>query len=231
MARAKIADGNGAVDAPRKGSNQMAVDTQEWEAEVVDLKRQGLETSAIAEALGKHPATIRKAVARAREAGALADDRVLSSDEARETFQPIEGQTTVDDFTDDPDAYDGNGEARDPLEDFKAEAGVAVGPMQTRPGEEPEEPLEAEAPQVFVSGTRQMALDFGDNAAMVTGATLVLKSEKLASGHFGLGDVIHGSFTARIVDTRGAEKLDKDIGEFVAKPTAQVALITEIEVE
>lgn len=238
------------------------VQDTEWQGKALELRTTGLGTSEIGEAVGKHPATIRRLFARNPESEA--PDRVLSSEEASEAFaepqedpnatnlppEPHPGQTTVDDFTDscehgvpvdevcgdcgDCDFGDEKQivpSARDPLEDFRAEAGEAVGPMPaaatvTREMDEGEEVN----PAIFVQGTRQMALDFGENAAMVTGATLVLKSEKLEAGHFGLGDVIHGSFTARIVATTGAEKFDKDIDSFVAKPTAQVALVTEIEV-
>jgi len=224
----------------------MAAALQEWEAEVVDLKRQGLDTREIAEALDKHPSTIRKAVARAREAGRLADDRVLSSDEASAAFgapsaaaPAIRGQTTVDDFTgevppeDDPE-YEPetpgndwiNAPGRDPLEDFKAEAGEAVGPMPPGPEEDTDPDVVSR-----VAGTRQMALDFGPEADVPVGGTLVVKSEKRASGHFGMGDVITGTFTARITDIGGKERFDSASEEFRAKPTAYVATITEFTVD
>lgn len=82
-----------------------------------------------------------------------------------------------------------------------------------------------------LKGTRQMALDLGPNAAPITESTVTFKSEKWPSGHFGMGDVVSGTFTARIVSTPGKEKFDKDMEEFVAAPMAYGALITEIEYE
>lgn len=164
----------------------------------------------------------------------------------------IPGQTTVDDFTDTcehgvplldecetcdpqvtPPPTPDDWENWEPgaKEAFKSEAGEAVGPMPpvvtvTREMDGGEEVVAV--PQI--KGTAQLALDFGPDAAMVTSATVVFKSEKLTSGYFEMGDVIHGTFTARITAITGAEKLDKDLDVFVAKPQAQVATITEIEV-
>lgn len=194
----------------------MAAALQDWEHEVVDLKLKGLETSDIAAALDKHPATIRKAVARARDRGALADDRVLSSDEASATFgNEIPGQTTVDDHLppeDDPEHADDDG---DPLEEF--------------PGEEPAGELDDQGP--FVQGTRQMAIDFGAECPIVSKATLKFTSEKAASGFFGLGDEITGTFRATVTAAPGKLKMDKDLGEWVAAPTDYVATIEHFTVD
>jgi len=186
----------------------------DWQSEAVSLKRAGLESKDIAEALDKHPATIRKVIARAREAGELPNDELSIVAGAPER-----------EFDEDGIAAELNGD-RDPLEDFKAEAGEAVGPMP------PSEPENTDPDtEVRLAGTRQMALDFGPEADTPVGGTIVLRSEKLASGFFGLGDVIEGRFTARVVKVGAEEKADKDIGEYRAKPVAHVALITELAVD
>lgn len=214
------------------------VDVQEWEAEAVRLKAEGKESAEIAEIIGKHPATVRKAIKRAREAEESFDSRAHAM---------IEGQTTVDDFTatcehgepadvecltcrDDAlrDLHRPPDEPRDPLEDFKAEAGEAVGPM---PPATPEEPGETSVTLPLMKGTRQLALDFGPNAAPAHEATVKFASEKWPSGHFGLGDVVTGTFTARIVSIPAKEAFDKDSEEFRAKPIAYGALITELDYE
>ena len=252
----------------------------DWEREAIDLKRQGLESKDIAVAVGKSAATVRKAVAKARERGDLPQ---LDETGFELPAEPIEGQTTVDDFTvtcdkcgadepltfapeyganfcetcfadpqagspaskespreDEPvnpreDQEDAGGTIspnllpeRDPLEDFRAEAGEAVGPM---PPETPPEPLATEVVLPLMPGTRQLALDLGPNAAPVLKATVKFTSEKWPSGHFGMGDVVKGTFTARIVNVPAKEKFDEASGEFRAKDKDYGALITEIEYE
>ena len=224
-----------AVDAAStKGVPVAAVhQDQDWQAEVIDLKRRGLESKDIAEAVGKHAATVRKVIAKAREAGDLPSDPLAPVEAvataldavdaardavatARELSEPIPGQIDIE-GNEAPEAD------RDPLEDFKAEAGEAVGDMP------PAEPDDTDPDMtVRLKGTRQMAIDFGPAADIPVGGTLVIKSEKLASGHFGLGDVITGTFTARITDAGGKERLDKASEEFRAKPTAYTATITEL---
>lgn len=220
----------------------MTVDTQDWMAEAVRLRREEqMETADIAARVDRSPSRVRRVLAEANAARftePAGPDRVLSTEEASEAFS--EPQTTVYDHLppseepapeDDPE-YEPEGIAD---QWFRAEAGEPVGPMQTRPGEEPPTQREMDGgeevvPSPQIKGATQLALDFGPNAAMVTSATIVLKSEKLTSGYFEMGDVIHGSFTARITAITGAEKLDKDLDVFVAKPQAQVATITEITV-
>jgi hypothetical protein len=58
-----------------------------------------------------------------------------------------------------------------------------------------------------------------------------VKSEKLASGFFGRGDVITGTFTARITKVGSEEKFDKASEEYRAEPVPHVATITEISYE
>lgn len=243
----------------------MTVDTQDWMAEAVRLRREEqMPTQDIAARVDRSPSRVRRVLAEANAARFTepsAGDRVTTREEfdaAEETAHlhthteagPIPGQTTVDDHLpseepppeDDPEyeaeayepgpanEYDQSFESRG-LEDFKAEAGEAVGPMPpavtiTREMDGGE--LVETAPPI--RGTAQLALDFGPNAAMVTSATVVFKSEKLGSGYFEMGDVISGRFTARITGINGAEKLDRDLGEFVAKPQAHTATITEIEI-
>src|SRR4051794_8993226 len=81
----------------------------DWQAEVLDLKRQGMTSAQIAEVVGKHAATVRKVIARAKD-----DD-------------PIPGQTTADDHLE-PEA--------DPLDEFRGEAGDPVGDMPKQPAPE-----------------------------------------------------------------------------------------------
>lgn len=219
----------------------------DWQAEVIDLKRKGLESKDIAEAVGKHAATVRKVIARAREDGTLQPEEQMTVDDFVDegtelkaineamNRDPIEGQATVDDFTEptpEEIAEDmGIDPVRDPLKDFRAEAGEAVGEMQTRPGEEPAGVLEPDEALPVMPGTRQLALDLGPNAAPVHEATVTFKSEKWPSGFFGMGDVVTGTFTARIVNVPARERFDKDSEEFRAQPVAYGALITEIAYE
>jgi len=193
----------------------MADTSTDWQREVIDLKAQGLSAAEIADAVGKHAATVRKVIARANEAVAAVD--AVTGDGTATVVIP--GQVDID----------GN-EARDPLEQFKAEAGEAVGDMQERPGEEPAGVLDEPVHYEVVQGTRQMAIDFGPEADVPTGGTLVVKSEKLASGFFGLGDVITGTFTARIVSVGGKERFNEASEQFRAEPQAHVALITEVSI-
>lgn len=52
----------------------MTATMDDWQAEAIDLKRQGMESNEIAEAVGKSASTVRKVIARAREDGTLTDD-------------------------------------------------------------------------------------------------------------------------------------------------------------
>lgn len=191
------------------------VDTSiDWQREVLRLKYgpQQMTSAEIAETVGKHAATVRKVVNRATD----------------EQVAEVLGQTTVDEHLagDVPPEDDPEYTEADPLERFKEEAGMAVGPMPPDPN--PPEPLGFES---RLAGTRQMALDFGPEADTPVGGTLKLKSDKLASGFYGLGDVITGTFTARIVDVAGAERFQRASEEFRVQPQGHVALITEISLE
>lgn len=211
----------------------------EWQAEALSLKAQGLSSAEIADKVGKHPATVRKVLARANDepeppsngnghgpidAETAARLRDAATGDGDPPAGPIPGQIDIDGA----EAHDnaGGGDALTAYDRFKEEAGEAVGPMPPREmdGGEP-------VTEVRLQGTRQLAIDFGPEADLPTGGTLVVKSEKLASGHFGLGDVITGTFTARITDAGGKERVDKLSEEWRAKPTAYVATITELEVD
>lgn len=185
----------------------------DWQREVLRLKYgpQQMTSAEIAEAVGKHAATVRKVVARA------------TPDEIHEAT----GQTTVDDHlpSEEPDPFD-DPEHPDALAQFREQAGEAVGPMP--PDQDPPEPISYE---VRLAGTRQMALDFGENADVPIGGTLVIKSDKLASGFYGLGDLVEFTATARIVDVAGKERMDSASEEFRAKPQHHVALITEVAIK
>lgn len=215
---------------------------QPWEADAVRLRAQGKDAHEIGALLEKHPASIRKAWKRA-------EDRRMSEAEAKDVFAEtcehgvrwdvgcmtcveaknaavtataIEGQTTVDDFTD-PSV---DATFSDPLDEFKAEAGEAVGDMPPR---EPDAALPD--PEPIVKGTRQMAIDFGEEAPIVCKATLKFTSEKAASGFFGLNDQITGTFRATITTAPGKLKWDKDLEEWVAAPVDYVATIEEFTVD
>lgn len=194
----------------------MADTTTDWQAEALRLRATtSMQPVDIGEAVGKHPATIRKLFARTPETDYGAN---------------IPGQTTVDEqiaaSPGEPDQPEDDPERHvDPLDQFRAEAGEAVGPMPPVPEEDSEPVVETR-----VRGTRQLALDYGDDVDIPTGGTLVIRSEKLASGFFARGDVITGTFTARIVSVGDSEKFDKDCEDFRAKPQAHVALITEFTV-
>jgi hypothetical protein len=201
----------------------------------------------IADAVGKHPATVRKVLARASaepsngnghgpiDAETAARLRDAATGDGDPPAGPIPGQIDIDGSETGGDIFpdgrsSGPEEERDPTprydrSAFEAEAGEAVGPMPPREMDGGELVTE-----VRLQGTRQLAIDFGPAADIPTGGTLVVKSEKLASGHFGLGDVITGTFTARITDAGGKERVDKLSEEWRAKPTAYVATITELEV-
>jgi hypothetical protein len=174
------------------------VDT-EWQERVLALKAEGKSSAEIAEAVGKHAATVRKVIARAKES--TNGHATVDAETAERIRKAAEGQTDVYDHLpaeDDP-------EHPDTLAEFRGEAG---------------EP-----------GTRQMALDFGENADVPVGGTLVIKSDKLASGFYGLGDIITGTFTARVVDVAGKERLQRASEEFRAQPQHHVALITDLTVD
>jgi hypothetical protein len=113
----------------------------------------------------------------------------------------------------------------DPLHAFKREAGDPVGDMP--PADPPADPTT----ETRLQGTQQMHIDFGPHAEIPVGGTLKLKSDKLASGFYGLGDLITGTFTARVVDVLGAERFQRASEEYRIQPQGHVALITEITVK
>lgn len=177
----------------------MEVATTDWQAEALRLKGEGWSSASIAEAVGKHPATVRKVINRAPE-----EPQSVTPEEWKpptitvlDDREPIAGQTD--------------------LADFIEEAGEPVGEMQTRPGEEPAGVVD----DVFVEenrvdGTTQFAIDFGGDQAL--DGTLSI-SGSFPSGFFRKSDVISGTFTARVVAVTGKDKLDKKSG--VVKETGQ----------
>jgi hypothetical protein len=201
---------------------------QPWEADAVRLKAQGKDAHEIGALLDKHPASIRKAWKRA-------EDRRLTEAEAKDVFAEtcehgvrwdVGCMTCVDAKNAAVTATVIEVDERDPLEDFKAEAGEAVGDMPPR---EPDAALPD--PEPIVRGTRQMAIDFGEEAPIVCKATLKFTSEKAASGFFGLNDQITGTFRATITTAPGKLKWDKDLEEWVAAPVDYVATIEEFTVD
>jgi hypothetical protein len=222
------------------------VETQEWQDEAVRLRRdEEMATAEIAERVGRSASQVRKVLAKANTERAIngapesngnghqeikaehrpLEDYQFTSPSATGRFtvtavSGIEGQTAVDDFIDPADDPDHPGWAG--RDEFVAEAGEAVGAMPGQP--EPEQT----GYEVRIKGTRQTCIDFGLASDLPTGGTLVLRSEKLASGHFGMGDLVTGTFVARITDIGGKERLDKASEEYRAKPTAYVATMTEV---
>jgi hypothetical protein len=98
------------------------VDT-EWQERVLALKAEGMSSAEIAEAVGKHAATVRKVIARAK-----GDEPLPPPDgDARYRFAPPE---------DDPDHPGWAGR-----DEFVAEAGEAVGPMPPSRAVDPQDGL------------------------------------------------------------------------------------------
>lgn len=229
------------------------VDTADWQADVLRLKGEGLSANDIAEQVGKHVATVRKVIARAP-----AEPEVPFQETSAEIYStpstngnghgPMGGLATVDAETaerlrkaagmnEDRDVIPGqidieggevpshedlhNGSG---LDWFKQEAGEPVGDM---PPTAPEgEVTYVEKPRI--DGTRQVAFDFG--GALAEEGTLTFTGT-FPSGFFEKGDVISGTFKARIVSFTPKDKLDKKSGTFVAAPQAHTALITVLEVD
>jgi hypothetical protein len=216
------------------------VTEQDWQAEAIRLKAEGKESAEIAEIVGKHAATVRKVIARAREeAGSdsassneAGESEVSNGNGHRSAYIPdvVENSRTGERFAVTTDPYAAGGVRYEPLpgqtgiEDFIEEAGEAVGDMPPR---EMDGGVEVDT---RLKGTRQLAIDFGPESDIPLGGTLVIKSDKLASGFYGLGDVITGTFTARVVDVGGKERLQRASEEFRAQPQSHVALITELSI-
>lgn len=135
----------------------MSAVVEDWQAEAIDLKKQGLDTDAIAAAVGKSAPTVRKAIAKAREAGEVfPGDEVhaatngnghhaISPEDAERLAQAAEsgeipGQTTVDEQLGDVPPED-DPEPVDPLDEFRAEAGEAVGAMPPSRAVDPQDGL------------------------------------------------------------------------------------------
>jgi hypothetical protein len=212
---------------------------QDWTEEAVRLRREeDMATAEIAERVGRSASQVRKVLAKANTDRAIngapesngnghhpevEKPQFLGYDDGKPV---IYGQTDIvsprADVSpeDDPDHPGWAGR-----DEFVAEAGEAVGAMPGQP--EPEQT----GYEVRLKGTRQLCIDFGENADTPIGGTLVVKSDKLASGFYGLGDVITGTFTARVVDVAGKERLQRASDEFRAQPQHHVALITEIAVK
>jgi hypothetical protein len=206
------------------------VSTEDWVAEAVRLRREeNMGTQEIAERVDRSPSRVRRVLAEANAARFTAE---ATSNGNGNGHAAIPGQTTVDDHLerpeDDPDhpGWANRGEfvpdAGEPLDAADVTWSTVTASITTTPVSDDESALR---------GTRQLALDFGPNADLPFGGTLVIKSDKLPSGFFGLGDVIHGSFTARVVDVAGKERLQRASEEFRAQPQSHVALITEISLD
>jgi hypothetical protein len=114
----------------------------DWQERVIALKAEGLESKDIAEMVGKSASTVRKVIARAREAGA-----------------PAEASTNGNGHHDVPPEDDPEFVPVDPLEEFKAEAGEAVGPMPPTPPEREMDGGETVyVEEIVVGGTTQLIM-------------------------------------------------------------------------
>lgn len=209
-----------------------------WHGPALRLRDEGKDAVEVGEAVGKHPATVRKLFARNPPASTNGHATIDAETVERLRAAAIPGQATVDDHL----APNGHpcpvcGELCDepgvcpecvaPPEDDPRHPDTLVDFRGVAPDPEPE-PLDFEE---RLKGTRQLALDFGPNAEPAVGGLLKLKSDSLASGFYGLGDVITGTFTARVVDVVGKERLQRASGEFRMQPQGHVALVTEITVD
>src|SRR5262245_54179143 len=194
-------------------------------------------TAEIAERVGRSASQVRRVIAAANAERHVSAAEAASNGNGHHEYVPedwtpeeiaavkaereaIAGQTTVDDFIppeDEPwDGARAHSEGHrgdvppeddpahpDTLAEFRGEAGEPVGPMPPAEPEDTDPEIETR-----VKGTRQLCIDFGEGADLPSGGTLVLKSAKLASGHYGMGDVVSGTFTARITDVGAKERLD-----------------------
>jgi hypothetical protein len=192
----------------------MGTATQDWETEVLSLKAQGLSSTEIASAVDKHPATVRKVIARAGSAesksngngnGHVDAETAERLRDAAGLGEPIEGQTD--------------------LSHFIAEAGEAVGPMPPREMDAGET---VHVEEIRVDGSTQLALDCGGRLA--DESKLTLSGSASVRGFFKKGDRITGTFEAVVDGVGSKDKYDKQTG--VIKDTAQShsARITDMTV-
>jgi hypothetical protein len=176
-----------------------------WEEEVLSLKAQGLSSTEIASAVDKHPATVRKVIARAGDTTGTAPSNgngnghvdAETAERLRDAAglgEPIEGQTD--------------------LSDFIAEAGEAVGPMPPREMDAGET---VHVEEIRVDGSTQLALDCGGRLA--DESKLTLSGSASVRGFFKKGDRITGTFEAVVDGVGSKDKYDKQTG--VIKDTAQ----------
>jgi hypothetical protein len=204
----------------------MADTSTDWQDEAVRLRRdEKMATADIAAIFGKSASQVRRVIAQAQTERAVNGSH---TEEAPNDLRAWPAQDGMGAQEPEPqgDITAALANPEDPLHAFKREAGPSVGAM---PPTDP--PADPEEPETRYRGTRQTCLDFGPNADLPTGGTLVVKSEKLASGFFGRGDVITGTFTARITKVGSEEKFDKASEEYRAEPVPHVATITEISYE
>lgn len=205
--------------------------TTDWQDQAVALRRdQKMGTNEIAAMFGKSASQVRRVLSAANTNQAM-NGRDNGS---------IPGQTTVDDHLDEEglredvvdDAEDGypnevvpadDPEHPDTMAAFRVNAGEAVGDMPKR-----EMDTGTVVAETRLAGTRQMALDFGENSGLAGAATITFKSEKLASGFYGLGDLIAGTFVARVTSAPGREKFDKTAEEWRTDDVAYGATLTEV---
>lgn len=209
-----------------EGSNHMTAVMDGWQAEAVDLAKQGLDAYAIAEAVSKSPPTIRKALAKARDAGLLPprDTGALSEDE-------IERLSRAADLGEVPPEDDPEYQAEDdPLDTFRQEAGEAVGAMP--PTDPPESFDEPELREIVLTGTTQLGL-FDAGGRSPDSASVRLAGGKIAlvdDTAFEKGRVIHFSGTAVITAVKQQDKRDAKTGLVAGCEQQHTALITDLTV-
>lgn len=217
----------------------MSTATTDWEREALRLKGDGLSSAEIAEAVGKHPATIRKVLARAPEARAKTyvwNDGAVTDTEGHETADSLlnppepNGHGTVDAETAERlrEAAGLNEplDCQTDLSDFIAEAGEAVGPMPPREMDGGEI---VHVEEIRVDGTTQLALDCG--AYEVHDSKLSFSGSASVAGFYRAGDRIYGTFEAVVTDAGTKGKLDKKTGVFGEVGQNHAAKFTALTVD
>jgi hypothetical protein len=177
-----------------------AVTDGAWVQEAVELRAQGKSWVEVAQAVGKPRSTVQDAVKRADEA--VLEDVYGSGDPGEQIPDPIPGQTNIHEALGEPEVVD----EPDPLADFKAEAGEAVGPMPPAPPASETVYVE----EIRFDGTTQIALDVGGKRAQTCEVTISGKAT--VDGFLRKGDRLTAEVDLLVVSAGGHDKLDKSTG-------------------
>lgn len=226
----------------------LVMDT-EWHADALRMRAEGLDANAVAEAMGKHPFTIRRLFARNpppeppivgsypspcasngnghATVDAETAERIRKAAETGEVWdgakahddEPIPGQTTVDEH----------------LAGFKYEAGEAVGDLEaqrraTRREMDGGETVHVE--EIRVDGTTQLGM-FDAGGKSPESASLRLSGGKilLVDGRaFAKGDTIRFEGTAVVREVALRDRPDPKTGVVVSAEQKHVAQITDLRV-